>query len=180
MGDWKALFDNRTVGASLYGASNFERQVLPTKPCPGSRRLARRPPSRAQATRPHFSPPTHPRGIVCELTGLVFPLQTLIAGKLAHYTLLYGLPLFLHGPTAMLGGAVGYLFTQVGWGGVAHLQECMDGFDRGYLQVCTALIAVTCKCVWVHMLTRGGLRAWCQGGACGLVRPWLRREAQGP
>ncbi|GIL65912.1 hypothetical protein Vafri_19551 [Volvox africanus] len=63
VGDWKALFDNRTVGATMYGASEFER-------------------------------------------------KTVIAGKLAHYTLLYGLPAILHGPTAMLAGAAGYLFTQ--------------------------------------------------------------------
>lgn len=63
VGDWQALFDKRTQGASLYGASNFEK-------------------------------------------------GTLVAGKLAHYTLLYGLPCLLHGAPAMLGGAVAYVFTQ--------------------------------------------------------------------
>lgn len=28
MGDWKALFDNRTQGATLHGATNFERGTL--------------------------------------------------------------------------------------------------------------------------------------------------------
>ena len=56
IGDWQALRDGRTVGASLYGASDFEK-------------------------------------------------KTLVAGKAAHYMLLYLLPALLHGPTAMLGGA---------------------------------------------------------------------------
>ncbi|GLC37938.1 hypothetical protein PLESTF_000608400 [Pleodorina starrii] len=63
VGDWKALMDNRTVGATMYGVSDFER-------------------------------------------------GTVVVGKLAHYMLLYVVPALLHGPSAMLAGACGYLFTQ--------------------------------------------------------------------
>lgn len=37
----------------------------------------------------------------------------MVAGKLAHYTLLYLIPLFLHGPSATLSGAIAYMFTHV-------------------------------------------------------------------
>jgi len=63
VGDWKALFDNRTQGATLHGATDFER-------------------------------------------------ATLVAGKLAHYSLLLALPWALHGPAAALTGAAAYVFTQ--------------------------------------------------------------------
>jgi fatty acid desaturase (delta-4 desaturase) len=63
IGDIKGLFDKRTVGASLYGASNFEK-------------------------------------------------ATVIAGKITHYFLLFGLPWILHGASAALIGAASYYATQ--------------------------------------------------------------------
>lgn len=38
--------------------------------------------------------------------------STVIAGKLAHYGLLLGLPAFLHGPTAALIGTAAYTLAQ--------------------------------------------------------------------
>jgi hypothetical protein len=38
--------------------------------------------------------------------------NTVLLGKLAHYTLLAGLPLLLHGPQAALIGAAAYTLTQ--------------------------------------------------------------------
>mmetsp|Transcript_11219 Transcript_11219/g.24171 ORF Transcript_11219/g.24171 Transcript_11219/m.24171 type:complete len:511 (+) Transcript_11219:159-1691(+) len=63
VGDIKGLLDNRTVGATLYGASDFEK-------------------------------------------------ATVVAGKVAHYFLLFGLPWLLHGPSSALLGAVVYYATQ--------------------------------------------------------------------
>lgn len=63
IGDLKGLVDKRTVGASLYGASNFEK-------------------------------------------------ATVIAGKAAHYFLLFAVPYMLHGPSAALIGAAAYYATQ--------------------------------------------------------------------
>lgn len=62
-GDLQGLVDNRTIGATLYGASNLEK-------------------------------------------------ATVIAGKLVHYALLFGVPFFLHGGAAALIGAASYYFAQ--------------------------------------------------------------------
>ncbi len=62
-GDVQALFANRTVGATMYGASAAER-------------------------------------------------ATVVAGKLAHWSLVWVAPLLLHGPAAMFSGVAAYVFTQ--------------------------------------------------------------------
>lgn len=61
-GDIKALLENRTVGATLYGASPFEK-------------------------------------------------ATVVLGKLVHYSLLWAIPIALHGGAAALSGAVAYMAT---------------------------------------------------------------------
>ncbi|KAI8471451.1 MAG: fatty acyl delta4 desaturase [Monoraphidium minutum] len=63
IGDIQALFDNRTVGATLYGATAWER-------------------------------------------------ATVVLGKAAHYALMLGVPLYLHGPAATLAAAIAYTCTQ--------------------------------------------------------------------
>lgn len=67
-----------------------------------------------------------------------FERKTVLAGKLAHYMLLYGLPALLHGPSAMFGGAVGYLFTQVCFTG-RYGKDASLGFDdavQGHTAMC--------------------------------------------
>ena len=63
-GDVAALLQNRTHGATLYGASAGDRAVA-------------------------------------------------VAGKVAHFALLAGAPLLLHGPAAMAAGVAAYMLTQV-------------------------------------------------------------------
>ncbi|KAL6756900.1 fatty acyl delta4 desaturase [Haematococcus lacustris] len=63
LGDIKGLVENRTVGATLYGASQLEK-------------------------------------------------STVVLGKLAHYALLWAIPLALHGGAATVSGAAAYIFTQ--------------------------------------------------------------------
>ncbi|KAG2496097.1 hypothetical protein HYH03_005700 [Edaphochlamys debaryana] len=41
-----------------------------------------------------------------------FERKTVVYGKLIHYGLMYGVPLMLHGPAAMLSGALASVFTQ--------------------------------------------------------------------
>jgi hypothetical protein len=97
VGDWQALRDGRTQGASTYGASDFEK-------------------------------------------------RTLVAGKAAHYSLLYLLPALLHGPGAMLGGAIGYLFTQVRGRGATAASEAQGAPGSGVGPVCSCVCALVC--VW--------------------------------
>jgi fatty acid desaturase (delta-4 desaturase) len=67
--------------------------------------------------------------------------NTVLLGKLAHYTLLAGLPLLLHGPQAALIGAAAYTLTQSivlsATFAVSHNVPESKPLQEGPTQVCT-------------------------------------------